>query len=85
MRDYIKCERIGGGLPRHSNTFLTSLFCSNLNTYQYMLVLLLLLTVPCIPCCPLQNIRTYHNLLVADCTHVASATTSFEDLVIVHR
>ena len=85
MRDYIKCERIGGGSPRHSNTFLTRLFCCNLNTYQYMLVLLLLLTVPCTLRCPLQNIRTNHNLLVVDCTHVVSATTSFKDLVILYR
>ena len=47
MEDYIKCERIGGGSPRHlgtfSNLFFVAVHYTHINTCY---VLLLLLTEP---------------------------------------
>ena len=68
MEDYIKCELIGGGSPRHFNTFLTCLlllYTTHINTCY---VLLLLLTVHMYTMLSSkQIIRTYHILLTAPC------------------
>ena len=38
MEDYIKCELIGGGFPRHLNTFSNSFIVAVLYTHtKYML------------------------------------------------
>ena len=59
--DYIKCELIGGGSPRHSTFFIVAMYY----THQYMLCTFSI--VECTTCCPLQNNQNIpcHSLFTA--------------------
>ena len=90
MEDCVKCELIGGWSSRHLNTFSNFFVdgCTQ-NTYHYMLCIVVIVVIVdsthvATPCCP-----KYHNIayivVIVDCTIIGSGTTSFEDLVTLHR
>ena len=82
----IKCGPIGGGFPRHPNTFLMCIFFAVRYTYQHMLC-----NVAIADCTLVNHVVHYKNnqnipyrVAIVDCTHVGSVTDSFKDLVTLH-
>ena len=83
MEDYIKCELIGGGSPRHINTFSNLLIVGwPLHTYKDMLCIVAILD-----CTHAHHVFHYKisDHPIVDCTPIGSATASFMDLVTLHR
>ena len=87
MEDYIKSEQIGGGSPRHLNTFSSLYICWLYTTHLSIHAMYgcYCRLHPCPPCGPLHNIRTYHLVAIVDSNYIESATASFEDLLTLHR
>ena len=86
MKDYIKCELIGGWSPRHLNTVSTCLVGVHNTHINMCYVLLLLLTVPMYTMTSTtENQNTPHLVATVDFIHVGSATASIEALVTLHR
>ena len=87
MEYHIKCELIGKGFSRYFKllTCLLLLYTTHTSIHAIMYYCYCSL-YPCIPCGPLQN---YQNILylvaIVHYTHLGPCTTSFEDLVTLHR
>ena len=74
MEDCIRCEGIGGGSPRHLNTF-SDLFIVAVHYTHNNTAAIKLYKVLDMP----------YLASIVCCTHIRSATASFEDLVTLHR
>ena len=89
MEDYIKCELIGGGSPRHLNTFSNLLIVAVHYTNQHMLCIGVILYTYSVHMYTMLSTSKYQNIsyhvAIVDCNHVGSAIASFEDLVTFHR
>ena len=78
--DYIKCLLMVDGFLDIKSIFLSlySIFLAVHYTHiNAHFVLLLLLTVPCILCSP-KYLNILYHVAIADCTHIGSATGSFD-------
>ena len=65
MVDYIKCELIGGGPPRHLNTFSKLFDVAVHYTYQYTLCIVAMIDCNHVHLVVLYKIiRTYHILFL---------------------